>query len=107
MTDEERHTIETFKATVSLIKTGADGYPVPHPMLRVELDSTAMLALKVHVMLTRRDDLTAAERSVLNLVSATSRLIAATDDHNRDPAIPEAWFRARAELIEPEVSESN
>jgi hypothetical protein len=100
MTEEERHTIEAFKAGVSVIRTGADGYPIPHEAIGAELYGLSILGLKVATILLGPDDLNAAQRSVLNLSNATSRLIAATQNGDRDPAIPEAWFRARAELIE-------
>ena len=58
--------------------------------------------MKVDAILLGRDDLNAQERSVLNLADATRRLIAAPDSGDRDSAIPQAWFRARAELVEPE-----
>lgn len=45
---------------------------------------------------------TAEKRSLLALADSTSKLIAATVSGDRDPAIPEAWFKARAELVEPD-----
>jgi hypothetical protein len=101
MTDDERRTIDVFKVGVSLIRTGLDGFPPPEQGL--ELEIVAGSALKVRVVLARYgDDLDAERRSVLNLADATSRLIAATASGERDPEIAEAWFKARAELIEPD-----
>ncbi len=99
MTDDKRHTIEAFKVGVSLIKTGADGFPLAGQSL--ELHVLSLKVLEVDSILLGRDDLDAEQRSVLNLADATSKWIAETDSDNRDPAIAEAWFRARAELIEP------
>jgi hypothetical protein len=106
MTEDQRHTIETFKAGVSLTKTGADGFPIPHEFLGLELQVLGRLVLKVDTILlgrpdVRLDDLNAEERSLLALTDATSRLIAAMESGDRDPAIPEAWFKARAALVEP------
>lgn len=102
MTDAERHTIEIFKGAVNRIKTGADGYPITHEMLDVELQATGRLVLEVdQILLPHRDELDAELRSVLALADATSNWIAETESGNRDPAIAQAWFRARAELIEP------
>jgi hypothetical protein len=57
--------------------------------------------LKIDTIFLGRADLDAEQRSVLKLADATSKLIEAMDNGDRDPTIPEAWFRARAELIEP------
>lgn len=99
MTPDERHTIEMFKVGISLLKTGTDGFPLPGQ--ERELETLGRLVLKVDTILLGRDDLTAEERSVLNLADATSKLIAATDSDDRDPTVPQQWFRARAELLEP------
>jgi hypothetical protein len=107
LSDDERHTIDMFKVAVSLLKTGPDGFPIAHPMLPTELHVLGHCVLQVDTIFlgregVRLDDLDAEERSLINLADATSRLIAATDSGDRDPAIPKAWFRARAELVEPQ-----
>lgn len=101
MTPDERSTINLFKAAVNLIPTGADRYPIPHPDRVSDLGLLARYVLKVDMILLGRDDLNAEERSLLNLADATSKWIAEFESGSRDPAIAEAWFRARAELVEP------
>lgn len=99
LTPDERRTIDEFKTGISLLRTGPDGFPLPGQAL--ELHVLGHFVLKVDTILIGRSDLDAEERSLLNLADATSKLISATDSGDRDPAIPEAWFRARAELVEP------
>jgi hypothetical protein len=56
--------------------------------------------LKIDMICHQAD--TAEKRSLLALADSTSKLIAATVSGDRDPAIPEAWFKERAELVEPD-----
>ena len=103
VTDEQRRDIDEFKVAVSLIQTGTDGFPLPGQSL--ELHVLGLCVLKVDTIWLREgvrlDDLNPEARSLLNLTEAASRVIAAMDSGDRDPAIPEAWFKARAELVEP------
>ena len=100
MTPDERNTVNLFKAAVNMIKTGPDGFPLANQGL--ELAVAARLALQVTRDCLRRGEPDAEQRSLMALTGTTSRIIEATYDGNRDPAIPEKWFRARAELVEPE-----
>ena len=52
-------------------------------------------------MFIGRDDLNAEQQSLLNLADAVSKWLTELISGNRDPAIAEALFKARAEVIEP------
>lgn len=100
MTPDERHTIDAFKVNISLIQTGADGFPLAGQGL--ELDILGRQVLKIDTICRAGD--TAEKQALLNMADAASRMVAAMASGDRDPAIPAAWFKARAELgqIEPE-----
>jgi hypothetical protein len=98
MTDDERNTINLFKAGVNLIKTGPDGYPLPDQGL--ELDFLAKSVLKIDTMFIGHRDLDAEQRSLLNLADATSKWLAELISGRRDPDVAQAWFKARAEVVE-------
>jgi glycine/D-amino acid oxidase-like deaminating enzyme len=96
-TDDERREIDRFKVGISLLRTGPDGFPLLGQEL--ELDILSRQVLKIDMICKSAD--TAEKASLFKLADATSRLIAAMISGERDPAIPEAWFKARAELVEP------
>ena len=96
---DERRTIDEFKVAISLIKTGPDRFPLHGQGL--ELDILARKVLAIDMLYIGRDDLDAEQRSLLNLADATSKWIGETVTGDRDTDIAEAWFKARAELIEP------
>lgn len=103
LTYDERRTIDLFKTAISLIRTDRDGFPLPHQALELHILGSKMLAVDTIFLREgiRLDDLDPEAVSLLNLTEATSRLIAATDSGDLDPSIPEAWFKARGELVEP------
>jgi hypothetical protein len=103
LTDAERRSIYLFKAVISLLKTDADGFPLPDQGLEIEILGRKMLEVDTIFLRDgiQLDDLDPEAVSLLNLTEATSQLIAATASGDRDPAIPEKWFRRRGELVEP------
>lgn len=103
LTNDERRAIDLFKTAISLIRTGPDGFPVPEQGLELHILGSKMLAVDTIFLREgiRLDDLDPEAVSLLSLTEATSRLIAATASGERDPLIPEAWFKARGELVEP------
>lgn len=101
MNPEERRAVDEFKVAISLMQTGPDGFPTVRPMLPLELHALGLKMLAVSTILARRGELNPEERSLNVLTVATSEWIAATESGTRDPDTAQAWFRARAELIEP------
>lgn len=97
MTPEQRETVTRFKAMIDLIATGSDGYADPDQGLELEVLSRAVL--RVDTALGGGSG--PAALSALRLADATSKWIEDMISGRRDPDIAEAWFRARAELVEP------
>jgi hypothetical protein len=102
MKTEERRTIDEFKVAVSLLRTGPDGFPLPGQGL--ELEVTSQKVVEVADVCEPADD--DEKRSLMELAVATMQLIAAVDSRmpdysTDDPTIPQRWFRARADLVEP------
>lgn len=95
--------VQFFLAVDSLIKTGPDGYPEYHEGSGIELSILDRTAAKVIQRLARRDDLTPHELSVLRLARTDTAWLAAMKKRDRDPALAEARFKARAELVEANV----
>jgi Protein of unknown function (DUF3631) len=56
MTDDERRTIYVFTSAQHLIPLAPDGFPVPHELLDVELQTLGRLLLKVDTILARRPE---------------------------------------------------
>jgi hypothetical protein len=100
MTDDERTTIYEFQAAQRLMPMAPDGFPEPNKFLDVMLRTLARKLLKVDMLLARRGELNAEERSVKILADATSQWLAAIEKGDRDPAIAEARFKALAETVE-------
>ena len=104
MTEEERNTINMFKVAVSLLRTGPDGFPLPGQEL--ELRVIEKKVFEVCQICQGSED--REKSSLWELASATLVLILAvhsdvSDFTTDDASIPERWFRARAELVEPSV----
>jgi hypothetical protein len=108
LTNDDRRTVDLFKTALSLIKTGPDGFPLPGQGLELDILAGKLLEVEetflqpVAAGSIRFDDLDPEVRSLLSLTHATERLIDAEDRGDRDPSIPEKWFRARGELVEPQ-----
>lgn len=95
--------IDFFLNVDSLIKTGNDGYPEYHEFSGTELNILDRAAAKVIARFARRDDLSPHEVSVLRLARTDTAWLAGMKKRDRDPALAEARFKARAELVEPSV----
>jgi hypothetical protein len=93
--------IRFFLNVDALIRVGPDGYPEYHEGSGMELSILDRSAAKVIQRLSRRDDLTPHELSVLRLARTDTAWLAAMKKRDRDRAIAEARFKARAELVEP------
>lgn len=94
---DKREAINAFKANFDLIRKGPDGYPLPDQGL--ELDVLGRQLLKVGMVCSLGSD--PEERSLQRFTDATARMLAAMISGDRDPAIPAAVFKARAEVVEP------
>lgn len=94
--------IEFFLNVDSLIKTGPDGYPEYHEGSGMELNILDRAAAKVIHLLNRHADISPHEASVLRLARTDTAWLAAMKKRDRDPALADARFRAKAELVEPQ-----
>jgi hypothetical protein len=98
MTEEERNTINVFKAGISLLKTGPHGWPLPGQ----ELERETLFGLMTKVgKICDSDPDTPEKAGLRRLRYTTACLFAAADLPDRLPDVPERWFKARAELVEP------
>lgn len=104
MPDPTPRLVQAFLAADSLIKLGPDGYPQYHEHSGLELKHLDDSAEKLTKLLAGRDDLTDHETSVLRLARTDTAWLAAMKRGDRDPALAEARFRARAELVDLQLA---
>lgn len=102
MTDPTPRLVRLFLAADAMIKLGPDGYPEYHEGSGLELKSLDDWAANLTKLLAGRDHLDPHETSVLRLARTDTAWLAAMKRGDRDPALADARFRARGELIELE-----
>ena len=97
MNDEQRQVCENFRCAMNAVSTGPDAYPLYAPLAAIEWATLEDLAYRI----TREicaDPQTDDERAWRRAGKATLALMAHAQAGDRDPAIAQEWFAARAAL---------
>jgi hypothetical protein len=103
MPEAKSQPVRFFLNVDALIKTGPDGYPEYHECSGLELTILDRAATKVIRLLANREEISADEASVLRLARTDTAWLAAMKRGDRDPALADARFKARGELVETNV----